>query len=215
MDIFFYRCSQVCSIIRFGWIWPFLKKANPINFKHAAVYFRGVKNIRMGSKNIFLPGAVLDAFLSGKDTAIHIGNRNTFESSARIYAHGGYICVGNNNFFGQRVQIQGKGGVEIGNGCLIAANTFISSSNHNFENPFDEHYLLHEIGKKVVIGDKVWIGANCVVTAGVRIGSYSIIAAGSVVTRDVAGYSMVAGAPAKAIKIYDSQKNEWVGVNGH
>ncbi len=39
--------------------------------------------------------------------------------------------MGNENFIGERVQIQGRGGVEIGNNCMIAANTFISSSNHD------------------------------------------------------------------------------------
>ena len=52
----------------------------------------------------------------------------------------------------------------------------------------------------ITIEDDVWIGANAVITSGVNIGHHSIIAAGAVVTKDVAPYTMVGGGPAKTIK---------------
>ena len=51
-----------------------------------------------------------------------------------------------------------------------------------------------------VIGNDVWIGANCVITAGVRIGTGAVIAAGAVVTKDVEPNSIVGGVPAKIIR---------------
>ena len=93
---------------------------------------------------------------------------------------------------------------------MIAANTFISSSNHCIDNPISENYLKKEIGKKVIIEDSVWIGANCVITAGTHIKSCSIIGAGSVVTKDIEPYCMVAGNPAKIIKKFDHTKREWI-----
>lgn len=54
--------------------------------------------------------------------------------------------------------------------------------------------------KSVVIGNDVWIGAHAVILAGVAIGDGSVIAAGAVVTKDVAPYSVVAGVPARVIK---------------
>jgi hypothetical protein len=63
-------------------------------------------------------------------------------------SHGGYIKLGDRNFIGERTQIQGKGGAEMGNYVLIAANVFISSSNHNFDDPFASDYLKKEISKK-------------------------------------------------------------------
>ena len=55
--------------------------------------------------------------------------------------------------------------------------------------------------KKVVIGDDVWIGANAVILPGVTIGEGSVIAAGSIVNKDVEPFSIVGGVPAKVIKM--------------
>ncbi|RYE17040.1 MAG: acyltransferase, partial [Sphingobacteriales bacterium] len=54
--------------------------------------------------------------------------------------------------------------------------------------------------KFIIIEDDCWIGTNSVVLAGVTVGRGSVIAAGSVVTKDVPPYSVVAGVPAKIIK---------------
>lgn len=55
-------------------------------------------------------------------------------------------------------------------------------------------------GKSVIIGSDVWIGANICILEGVRIGDGSIIGAGSIVTKDVAPYTIVAGAPARPVR---------------
>ncbi len=64
------------------------------------------------------------------------------------------------------------------------------------------------IKKKVIINDYCWVGRNVMIMPGVELGVASIIAAGSVVTKDVADYSVVGGNPAKLIK-----KRDEVGVN--
>jgi maltose O-acetyltransferase len=56
------------------------------------------------------------------------------------------------------------------------------------------------VNKPIIIEEDVWIGANVTILPGVRIGSFSVVAAGSVVTKDVARFTVVAGVPAKAIK---------------
>ena len=127
-------------------------------------------------------------------------------------SHGGYIKLWDHNFIGERTQIQGKGGVEMGNNVLIAANVFISSSNHNFDDPFASDYLKKEIPKKTIIRDNVWIGANCVVVAGVEIGEYCIIAAGTIVTKNIEPYNMVGCNPCRIIKIFDPKLKKWVKV---
>lgn len=73
-----------------------------------------------------------------------------------------------------------------------------------------------EMDYQVVIGNDVWIGCNCIILGGVRIGDGAIIGAGAVVTKDVAPYSIVAGVPAKVIKfrftedqIKFLEKNRW------
>jgi acetyltransferase-like isoleucine patch superfamily enzyme len=56
------------------------------------------------------------------------------------------------------------------------------------------------IEKDIIIGNDVWIGANSVITSGVKIGEGAVVAAGSVVTKDVDDYTVVGGVPAKFIK---------------
>ena len=57
------------------------------------------------------------------------------------------------------------------------------------------------VEKPVTIGDDVWIGSNVIILPGVKIASHSVIGAGAVVTKDVDEYSVVAGNPAKVVKM--------------
>jgi acetyltransferase-like isoleucine patch superfamily enzyme len=76
----------------------------------------------------------------------------------------------------------------------------IYAENHVFENPA---ILMKDQGvvkKEVIIEDDCWIASNSIILAGVTIGKGSVVAAGSVVTENVAPYSVIAGVPAKWIK---------------
>ena len=92
------------------------------------------------------------------------------------------------------------GPVTIGSHVNLAQGITVSALNHNFD---DTHLRIDQQGvstREIRIDDDVWIGANAVITAGVHIGSHSVVAAGAVVTKDVPEYSVVAGVPAKVIK---------------
>lgn len=94
--------------------------------------------------------------------------------------------------------------ITIGKGCLIAANCQIVDTNRhelNFHDP-SLRLKVSTKTKPVHIGDYVWIGANSVILPGVTIGEGSVIAAGSVVTKDVPPYSLYGGNPAKEIRRY-------------
>lgn len=97
----------------------------------------------------------------------------------------------------------------IGNYCSIAENvTFILSSEHKTNLlstfPFDAIYGNNnsDAGSKgnIVVGDDVWIGYGSIILSGVNIGQGAVIAAGSVVTKNVEPYSVVGGVPAKLLK---------------
>ena len=64
--------------------------------------------------------------------------------------------------------------------------------------------------KPIIVEDDCWIGANAVITAGVTIGRHSVVAGGSVVTRDVAPYTVVGGNPARILKQYDAEAGDWL-----
>jgi len=112
---------------------------------------------------------------------------------------------------GHRVQI-GTGGIilcdiEFGNHILVAKNvSFIGRNDHKstigqyfWDSPRDDNY-------KTYIEDDVWIGHGAIIIAGVRIGTGAIVAAGSVVTKDVEAYSIVGGNPAKFIRFRFTDK---------
>jgi len=84
--------------------------------------------------------------------------------------------------------------------------------NHSYQ---DITIPIHKQGvsrQEITVEDEVWIGANCVVVAGVTIGKHSVIAAGSVVTKDVPPYSVVVGNPGRVIKQYSFDSNKWENI---
>lgn len=108
---------------------------------------------------------------------------------------------------GPHATIDGRGGIRIGKGTIIAPKVTIYSANHNYDDdlealPFDNKI----IAKSVVIGRYVWIGGNSIILPGVTIGQGAIIAAGSVVTKNVPDGALVGGNPARVLKIRDMQK---------
>lgn len=95
------------------------------------------------------------------------------------------------------VHIWGAGGVCIGARTMIGSHTAISSVTHDHTRP-DMHATV--VLKRVEIGPDVWIGAHSMIMAGVTIGEGAVIGAGSIVTHDVAPFTIVAGVPARVMK---------------
>lgn len=110
------------------------------------------------------------------------------------------IAIGNNVDLAWGVIITTGGGVEIGDRTLIGYKSMIFSANHVI--PPDKGRIFDSGHEKrpVSIGKDVWIGAGCIILPGVTIGEGAVIAAGSVVTRNVESFSVVGGNPAKLIK---------------
>lgn len=110
------------------------------------------------------------------------------------------LRIGDNVGFAQNCFIQVRGTVIIGNNVIFGPYVKIFSENHNFSNlnvPIKDQ---GETRGNVIIEDNVWIGANATVLSGVTIGEGSVIAASSLVNKDVPPYSVVAGIPAKIIR---------------
>lgn len=116
---------------------------------------------------------------------------------------GGIIKIGKNTRI-HGTCIHAYTSVEIGENCLIAANTQIfDGSGHDlsFENPDNRINTLGN-NKPIVIENSVWIGANSIILPGIRIGYGSVVASGSVVTKNIPPLTLVGGNPAKIIKQY-------------
>jgi len=98
------------------------------------------------------------------------------------------------------VLITTTGGVEIGARTLIGYRTQILSSDHEIPPIGQPFPISGNVHRPIRIGSDVWVGANCVITSGVHIGDGAVVAAGSVVTKDVPENAIVGGVPAKLIR---------------
>ncbi|MCR3761577.1 sugar O-acetyltransferase [Clostridium felsineum] len=106
------------------------------------------------------------------------------------------ITVGKNVFINAGCKFQDQGGIYIDDNVLVGHNVVLATLNHDF-NPNNRGSM---VPAPIKIGKNVWIGSNATVVPGVCIGNGSIVAAGSVVTKDVPENVIVAGVPAKVIK---------------
>lgn len=106
------------------------------------------------------------------------------------------ITIGDNCFFNHNCSLTAAENIVIGNQCMFANNFVVVDHDHDRK---DGKILKELVSAPVKIGNNVWCGANVAVLKGVTIGDGAVIAAGSVVNRDVAAYSVVAGVPARKI----------------
>ncbi len=108
-------------------------------------------------------------------------------------------------YIGPNSWMELRGKLFIGSGTIIGPRLRVHTANHQWDGemlPYDDKYLV----KDVRIGKNVWIGSDVSIMPGVHIGDGVIIAANSVVTKDVASLTMVGGNPAKEIKKRDEAK---------
>lgn len=115
--------------------------------------------------------------------------------------------IGNNSSIGPRAYfLSTRANIIIGNYVMLGPNVFIITGNHRIDiigrymSTITDEQKIDENDQDVVIEDDVWVGASCIILKGVTIGTGSVIAAGSVVTRDVEPYSIYGGAPARKIR---------------
>ena len=118
------------------------------------------------------------------------------------------VRIGNNVSFTRRATIYCAEKIEIGDNTLIGSDVLITDENHGTDpriayrdNPLRT--------APVIIGENVWIGDKAIILPGVKIGNYSIIGAGAVVTKSIPPYTICAGNPARAIKIWNPEKESW------
>jgi len=141
------------------------------------------------------------------DATIQIGTNGiiTIRKECNVGRHviiepsGGTVEIGTNTLLNVFVTLLGHGDIYIGDDVLIGPQTTIIAAEHTTDRtdiPIVEQKISRE---GIRIEDDVWIGANCTVLDGVTIGEGAVVAAGSVVTKSVPEYTVVAGTPAEPI----------------
>jgi acetyltransferase-like isoleucine patch superfamily enzyme len=129
-----------------------------------------------------------------------------FEFSSRE----GRLVLGDGSVLSAGSNIRAAGGVvRIGAGSVIAQHSVVVAANHKAIQgvPYLRHPL-DETRSGVTVGNNVWVGANCTLLPGITIGDNSLIAAGSVVTKDVPANEIWGGVPARRIKAVPTADGE-------
>lgn len=137
----------------------------------------------------------------------NLGKLSTIEDFTAINNGVGDVIIGDRTRIGLSNTIIGP--ARIGNDVRLAQNVVLSGLNHNYT---DVNSPIHAQGvstKPIVIEDESWIGANVVIVPGVTVGKHSVVAAGSIVTKSIPEYSVVAGNPARILKQFDFKTNTW------
>ena len=133
-------------------------------------------------------------YISGKKSMLILRRDNHFRKNTSIRCDGGKLLLEGNVFLNENVLITSVDCIKIGKNTTIANNVVIVDHDHNVSG-------IGFISEPVTIGYNVWIGANSVILKGVQIGDGAIVAAGSVVTKNVPQNAIVGGVPAKIIRI--------------
>jgi acetyltransferase-like isoleucine patch superfamily enzyme len=116
-----------------------------------------------------------------------------------FYTTGGAdIRLGRRIFINQNCTMYDLGGIDIGDDVLIGPNVSLITSGHPIEPSRRRDGV---IAKPIVIGRNVWIAAGVTIIGGVTVGENAVVAAGSVVTRDVPPNTLVGGNPARVIRV--------------
>jgi acetyltransferase-like isoleucine patch superfamily enzyme len=139
-----------------------------------------------------------------------LGERSVIEDFCTVNNGVGNVIIGKGSLVGMGNVIIGP--VTIGDDVIFAQNNVLSGLNHNYEDISKPIKSQGVTTNPIVIKDETWIGANCFIAAGITVGKHSIVAGGSVVTKDVPDYCIVAGNPARILKQYNPQLNCWERV---
>jgi len=172
-----------------------------------------LEQVTIGEKSRFYKQAEVNN-MQGKTEKISIGMNNHIRGNLQVFKKGGKIEIGDFCYVGENSKIWSAVEVIIGNQVLISHNVNIHDNiSHpiNSEMRFKDYKRILGIEKyeaekfdlnpkSILIKDKAWIGFNSIILKGVTIGEGSIVGAGSVVTKDVPDWTIVAGNPAKIIR---------------
>jgi acetyltransferase-like isoleucine patch superfamily enzyme len=130
----------------------------------------------------------------GHHAGVHLGCVLTFYGPGQIRRTG--FRLGAYTRVNRDCRLDVRGGLDIGDNVSISAEVTILTASHAIDNPDFPVEL-----RPVVMGDHVWVGTRALILPGVRLGRGSVVAAGSVVARDVPALAVVAGVPARQVGV--------------
>jgi len=169
------------------------------------VAFRCPRRLFIGAGTVVDQGVLFD--IKSADAAVHVGDRCQLMRGVTFEAgYEGHVRLGDEVYVGPYTILNGQGGLEIGQKTLIGGHCYFVAGNHVFEDPNIPIREQGFVSKGIVVEEDVWIGGGVTVLDGVRVGKGSVVAAGAVVRRSVAPYSLMAGVPARRVGTRGEEK---------
>ncbi|NMF35484.1 acyltransferase [Flammeovirga yaeyamensis] len=136
-----------------------------------------------------------------------VGKKTIIESFAIINNAVGSVKIGNNCVIGIGDTVIGP--VTIEDNVILAQNIVMSGLNHTYTDVTKPIVEQGVTTHPITIKANSWIGANCTLVGGITIGKHCVIGGGSVVTKSVPDYHIAIGNPAKLVKRYNFETEEW------
>lgn len=178
------------------------------------------KQAVMGENSRFHEESEVNNFQYDKQK-ITIGTSTHIRCELLTFANGGEIKIGNNCYIGKNTVIWSASSIYIGNDVLISHNcNIIDTNSHEIDHieraeGYKKLLLLghskeknNVISAPIIIEDNAWISFNVSILKGVTIGKGAIVAANSLVTKDVPPFTLFAGNPAKLVKYLNIKEND-------
>jgi acetyltransferase-like isoleucine patch superfamily enzyme len=150
------------------------------------------------------PGVALEI---GRHATLRIGRWAWIGHASKIRVHEGEVSIGAKTVMGQECTISSYQRVSIGRECILADRVMLIDFDHGMIE-VDRPIRVQGIYKRDVhVGHNVWIGYGACVLRGATIGDNSVVGTNSVVTREVPQNAVVAGAPARVIRMRDAPRS--------
>jgi acetyltransferase-like isoleucine patch superfamily enzyme len=185
------RWAYVPLIVR--WFWLKLRWRGRLQTDGLCFVCRGVK------------------FEIGPDATVSLGRWSWLGQGCKVRAHEGQVSIGAKSVLGQECTISSYQHVSIGRECIVADRVMMIDFDHGVvevERPIREQGIYK---RDVRVGHNVWIGYGACVLRGVTVGNNCVIGTYAVVNKDVPDDAVVAGIPARVLRMRDAPKTfRWV-----
>jgi acetyltransferase-like isoleucine patch superfamily enzyme len=168
---------------------------------------------RLARRKLFAPRLKLDglAFIGprvvlqiGRNAQIKLGRWSWIGHGTKIRCHEGTVEIGAKTVMGQECTISAFQHVSIGRECVIADRVMLIDFDHGMVE-VERPVRLQGIYKRdVQVGNNVWIGYGACILRGVTVGDNAVVGTGAVVTKDVPANAVVAGVPARVIRMREA-----------
>ncbi|HEY0346484.1 MAG TPA: acyltransferase [Solirubrobacteraceae bacterium] len=191
-------------------LWRFMRSHGMLNMSYARLVARWLwlklrwrGRLKTDGLCFVCPGVTIEI---GKEATLHLGRWSWIGHGSKIRVHEGEARIGAKSVLGQECTISVFQHVSIGRECIVADRVMLIDFDHGVvetERPIREQGIYK---RDVRVGNNVWIGYGACFLRGVTVGDNSVVGTYAVVNRDVPANAVVAGVPARVLRMRDAPR---------